>query len=243
MPVDVEADMLRRGSPTSGSVTGLAAAHDALPSVESPCAPRPWSWPEAASAPRYRPDARSAKMSRNPVAVGARHAAEGALALGGELDDLHAAVLRRGPAARSALARHSRSTRPVTLPFVTIMRCDNSPSVMPSGVLSSWASTSNRGSVMSELLAQTPPHLALDHGRAGEQAQPQPQLGDMIGGALGGPGLGIARDRGKIVHHTILRQPDRQRRAGDRRRLRRAQEQDCRRDLLRLDQARQAACP
>ena len=42
-----------------------------------------------------------------------------------------------------------RSTRPVMLPFDTIMRCDSSPSVMPFGARSSCASRSKRGRVMS----------------------------------------------------------------------------------------------
>ena len=92
------------------------------------------------------------------------------------------------------------------LPFDTIMRCDNSPSVMPFGARSSCASRSKRGSVMSNCVAQPAAHLALDQRRAGEKPQPQPQLGLVVVRPLGDLGLGIERNRA-VVHHAHISPP------------------------------------
>ena len=60
------------------------------------------------------------------------------------------------------------------------MRWDSSDRVSPSGVRSSCAIRSKRGKVTSKRSRKTPADLALDHGRAGEQTQPQAQLRRMF---------------------------------------------------------------
>ena len=53
-----------------------------------------------------------------------------------------------------------------------------------------------------ELFAQPSPHLALDQRRAGQQPQPQPQLGLVVVRALGHFRLGVERNGDFVVHHT-----------------------------------------
>ena len=214
---------------------GIGRAHRASPLLERLARRRLWSWRAAASAPRCRFGERPAKISPTQSALTRAMAAEELLALGGEADDLHAAVVRRAAAARIRPCSASRSTRPVMLPFDTIMRCDNSPSVMPFGARSSCASRSKRGSVMSNCVAQPAAHLVLDQGRAGEQPQPQPQLGLVVVGPLG---TLVSASSGMSVRvvHQISPPADHERRAGDGGRLRRAEIKHRRRDLLRLDQ-------
>ena len=69
---------------------------------------------------------------------------------------------------------------PVTLPPVTIMRCDSSLIFSPSGARSSCAIRSKRGSVVPNCACRFVRTRVLDLVRAGEQPQPQPQRQVMI---------------------------------------------------------------
>jgi hypothetical protein len=57
----------------------------------------------------------------------------------------------------------------VTLAFDTIMRREVSPSVSPSGTLSSWASRSKRGKVTANCASEAPADFGLDQVAAGQQ--------------------------------------------------------------------------
>ena len=89
----------------------------------------------------------------------------------------------------------SRSTRPVTLPLVTIMRRDRSPRVMPSGARSSCASKIEARQRGVEILAQALADGGFDQIGAGEKTQPQAQFVFMILRRFQNFGLGVEMGR------------------------------------------------
>ena len=128
----------------------------------------------------------------------------------------------------------SRSTRPVTLPFDTIMRCESSPSVMPFGARSSCASRSKRGSVMSKLSRRrrrTSVSISVVQVSSRSHSRNSSLWSCGRSATLVSASSGTARS----VHHDFSA-CDRQRRAGDGRGVRRAQIEHGGRDLLRPDQ-------
>ncbi len=120
--------------------------------------------------------------------------AERAPAFGRQADDLRAAVGRRRRCARPGPVRRRRSTSPVTLPFDTIMRCDEFAERHAVRRLVELRHQVEARQRHVEAVAQAAAHFAFDQRRAGQKAQPQPQLGLVIGRALGDLGFRIERD-------------------------------------------------
>jgi len=104
-------------------------------------------------------------------------------------DHLHPAIGVRG-AAIEVTGFDRRSTNPVTLPFETIMRFETSDSVMPSGTCRAGPSGRSGGSVTFKPLAQPAAYLALDQGRAGQQAEHNRSFVAMLVREFDGLGLG-----------------------------------------------------
>ena len=114
----------------------------------APCAPTAWSWPAAASAPRCPSGERPAKISPTQSALTRAMLRKNFWPSAVRLTICTRRSFGSGRRRMSPCSAR-RSTRPVMLPFDTIMRCDSSPSVMPFGARSSCASRSKRGRVMS----------------------------------------------------------------------------------------------
>ena len=146
-------------------------------------APMPSACRGATRAPSARPRRAGEKLG-DPFGMRRGHLGE----------NLRPASVRRTRTARRSAsgtlrsirpACASRSTRPVTLPFDTIMRRDSSPSSSPSSTRSSCASRSKRGSVVSKCSRSRCRTSTSIRFADGEQPQPEPELHPVVLRPLG----------------------------------------------------------
>ena len=118
------------------------------------------------------------RMLVDPSLVGFRHGSKLPCALWREADEGGSPIPLVRAAHDNPFGRTSRSMMPVTLPLETIKKRDSSVIVMPAGLRSSAAITSNFGNVVSKATRKSLAQLRL-HGAGGAQ-QPEPQTQPLL---------------------------------------------------------------